>query len=178
MIDKSILTECYADTILLEVLVPTRSGYNKQNGCNAVAKAVKSHDGFRLGISDKDKKVVKYLEEFEEIDRIEGSLILLRHKNAEVHHYFILIIPALETWVINICKEEDISLKDYGIGNTLKDLKRITKSAISKNDVNLNNLFKSIKSKEGNKSINKLKGWVTLLKEKQYTVSTDDLKKS
>ena len=69
MSSTSIIPECYVDTNLIETLVPPKDGkgYNHRKGCPAVAKVMmeKFADRFALGIMDKDKKMVKYLEEFD-----------------------------------------------------------------------------------------------------------------
>lgn len=175
--DKSILTECYGDTILIEKLIPTLVGYNKQHGCAAVANKVKEHNGFRLGIIDNDKRRIKYLDEFEEIDSIKNSLILMKHKDSKIHHYFILICPALEKWILEICEASAINLEDFEIGHSLEGLKKVTKSAISKYDTKLHSLFRQIKKLENsNLSVNTLIRWVTLLKEKNYIVTVEELK--
>lgn len=70
--EKSIMPECFADTLLIETLVPPRTGYNHQMGCFKVEKEMrfgKLRDKFAVGIIDNDKHQVKYLEEFEQIDK-------------------------------------------------------------------------------------------------------------
>lgn len=51
------MPECYADTLLIETLVPCKRGYNHKKSCNEVAKGMQSvfKDKFALGIIDKDK---------------------------------------------------------------------------------------------------------------------------
>jgi hypothetical protein len=78
------MPECYADTLLIEILVPSKGGYNHKFGCfnvEAEMKSGKLKDQFAVGIIDKDKSQIEYLAEFDEIDKVEGSLILWRHDN-------------------------------------------------------------------------------------------------
>jgi hypothetical protein len=177
--DKSIMPECYADTLLIETLVPTKIGYNHQAGCFTVEREMKLgkfKDRFALGIIDNDKVQIKYLREFEVIDRVERSLILWRHQNKGKHHYIIQICPALEQWILDVCKEERINAGDFGIESDLSALKRYTKSNNSGNDKYLMALFKEISSKNKNRNVEKLKSWITLLKEKHYQVEINQLK--
>jgi len=50
---------------------------------------MKGINGFALGIIDNDKKRIKYLENFNSVDQVEGDLILWRHKDLNIHHWFI-----------------------------------------------------------------------------------------
>lgn len=58
--EKSIMPECYADTLLIETVEPTKNGYNHKMGCFKVESEMKSgtfKDQFAVGIIDmiKDK---------------------------------------------------------------------------------------------------------------------------
>ena len=77
--DKSIIPECFADTLFIETLVPTTKGYNHQRSCFKVEATMKELNSFALGIIDKDKKQIKYLDKFKIVDEVEGDLILWRH---------------------------------------------------------------------------------------------------
>jgi hypothetical protein len=167
------MPECYADTLLIETLVPTNIGYNHQAGCFTVEREMrlgKFKDRFALGIIDSDKVKIKYLKDFDVIDKVEGSLILWRHRNKAKHHYIIQMCPALEQWILDMCREEDINLGDFGINPNLEALKKYTKSDASMNDKKLIALFKEICSKNDNLRVRKLKGWITVLKEENYQI--------
>ncbi len=172
--DKSIMPECYADTLLIETLVPPKSGYNHKHSCFKVESAMKSVDKFALGIIDNDKKQIKYLEKFEIIDELTGSLILWKHNN--LSQFIIQICPALEKWVLNVCETENIDVTEIGLMHDLEEMKRYTKSVSSIEDKKLKWLFKAISNKEENISVRKLRGWVKLLKEKNYQVEINELK--
>jgi hypothetical protein len=133
----------------------------------------KLRDEFAVGIIDNDKRQVKYLEEFEEIDKVEGSLILWKHKNKS--HFIIQICPALEKWILNICESEGINLNELGLSSELETLKYYTKSLSGIKDEKLLKLFKRINSLVNNSSVKKLKNWIELLKEKNYQVDINDL---
>ena len=178
MNDKSIMPECYADTLLIQTLIPTKQGYNHKHNCFKVETAMAKgelKDKFALGIIDNDKKAIRYLNEFEIINNYNEELKLWQHK--EKHHYIIQFCPALEKWIIGICKEGNINLNEYGLDNSLEGLKKHTKSIVSLTDEKLNRLFKAIKNKsEEIASVQKLTKWVTLLKNKQYQVDINELR--
>jgi len=173
------MPECYADTLLIETLVPAKNGYNHKRSCFKVETEMtqgKLKDRFAVGIIDNDKVKIKYLKEFEIVDKVEGSLILWRNKNKARHHFIIQVCPALERWILNICGNENIVLAEFGIANDLEGLKKYTKSISSLEDEKLKALFKAISSKEENICIRKLKNWISLLKEKNYKVDINELK--
>ena len=109
--DKAIMPECFADTLLIETLVPPKTGYNHKHSCLKVEAAMKNSNSFAVGIIDKDKKAIRYLEQFEVIDEIENSLLLWKHKSKL--QFIIQICPALEKWILNICESENIPMKGH-----------------------------------------------------------------
>jgi hypothetical protein len=177
--DKSIMPECYADTLLIQTLVPTKIGYNHQHSCFKVEGEMRLGrlmDQFALGIIDKDKETIGYIREFDNIDEVAGSLILWRHKNNAKHHYIIQICPVLEKWILNLCAAEGIQIEQFGLSNSLEGLKEHTKSRASLFDEKLISLFREIDSKNNNSSIRKLKNWVRTLKDQNYNVDINQLK--
>ena len=172
--DKSIIPECYADTLLIETLVPTNKGYNHQRNCFKVEATMKGLNSFALGIIDKDKKQIKYLDSFKVIDKIEGDLILWRHADERIHHWIIQICPALERLLLKICETENIDMVDFG-ENKLDGIKYYTKSTSRLDNPKLLALFSEINRKNENVIVRKLKGWVKLLKEKNYKVDINEL---
>ncbi len=174
--DKSIIPECFADTLLIETLVPTKKGYNHQHSCFKVEATMKRLNSFAVGIIDKDKKQIRYLEQFKIIDELKGkgALILWRHKEESKHHFVVQICPALEQWINEICDEEKIDMSDFG-ENTLEGIKYFTKSISRLNNPKLQTLFNEINSKNENRSVKKLKNWIRLLKEKNYQVDINEL---
>ena len=133
MDDLSFIPECYVDTNLIEILVPPTRQYNHQKGCGTVAKVMqeKFADRFAVGIIDKDKKEVKYLEEFE-IVCSKNSLIL--HKHSVRSHYMIQITPAMELFIIKNALECGISLRDFDLPSDLTLFKKESKTVTSNRD--------------------------------------------
>lgn len=170
------MPECYADTLMIETFVPPFKRYNHKHSCSQVENEMvrgKLKDKFAVGIIDKDKKTIKYLSEFEEKDKVEGSLILWRHKSIEKHHFIIQIQPALEKWITNICEAERIELK--GLPVTFDRLKKYTKKQSDFENNSLKDLFAKMNERNENISIRKLKTWIKLLKEKNYSVDINEL---
>ncbi len=176
MIELSIMTECFADTLMIETFLPSKKRYNHKHSCYQVEKEMvtgKLKDKFAVGIIDKDKKRIKYLDEFDIIDKVENSLILWAHKNDDKHHYFIQIDTALEKWIVNICTKENISQEE--ISFDLEELKKYTKKQSSIKNESLKLLFEQMKSKTENLSVRRLTAWIKLLTEKNYNVGIKDL---
>ena len=167
------MPECYADTLLIQTLVPTLRGYNHKHSCFKVESSMKESDKFAVGIIDNDKKQIKYLSQFNIIDLYKDDLILWKHKVK--HHYIIQICPALEKWILKVCEMEGIDLVDFELENDLDGLKRITKSLSSMYNKRLEGLFKEIRNTQ-NESVGKLKGWIDLLKVENYRIDINDLK--
>ncbi len=94
--DLHVIPECFIDTRLVKALVPPLVRYNHQHGCSNVAKFMQSKlkGDFALGIIDKDKKALKYLDECQLVCEHDGFLQLLKHQTQ--NHFLIIIRPAME----------------------------------------------------------------------------------
>jgi hypothetical protein len=173
--DLSIIPECYVDTNLIETLVPPQTHYNHQKGCGTVTKVMQERfaDRFALGIIDKDKREVKYLNDFQEVCK-SGSLVLHKHKTR--HHYIIQIRPAIERFIIAGAVAVGIVLTDFDLPSDFELLKRESKKTNSKNDTRFKYLFKSLIQK-GAPEVLKLESWVRYLKENTYQVDLATLQK-
>lgn len=129
-------------------------------------------DRFSIGIIDKDKRVLNYLNEFNEVCR-SSSLILHRHKTR--HHYFIQIYPAIERFILDNANACDLSLPDFNLPTGFDEFKKLTKSVDSKNDDRFRRLFKAM-DRHGTVEIKRLAAWIKYLKEHQYNTKIDDLR--
>jgi hypothetical protein len=172
--DEHIFSECYADTVLIEKLVPPTSRYNHQKGCSTVALRMKEMNAFALGVIDRDKKEIKYLEEFELINEVDNSLKLWKHKGRP--QYFIQICPALEKWMIDVCNQGGIDMTEFELSNDFKELSRTTKSIASSKDKRINNLCAAIAERDDIEAIRRLKAWIKYLKAKNYDADINELK--
>lgn len=129
-------------------------------------------DKFAVGIIDNDKKKAKYLSKFIEIDRIGNDLKLYKHN--ELHQYYVEINPAIEVWILKVCEQKKIDISDFNLPDDLKALKKITKPQTSVEDKRFIDLFLRFNI-SGNRSVLKLKTWIKLLKEKNYSVDINEL---
>ena len=172
--DQSVIPECFIDTNLLETLVPPIGQYNHQKGCGTVTKVMKERfaDRFALGIIDRDKHELDYLNEFNEICR-HGSLILHKHKTR--HHYIIQINPAIERFILKNADAIGVSLRVFDLPTDFDQLKKESKTVNSKKDQRFKKLFKTL-SNHGAPDILKLESWVRYLKEKNYEADMDKLR--
>lgn len=172
--DLAIIPECYVDTNLLETLVPPKKQYNHQKGCGTVTKVMqeKFTNGFVVGIIDKDKKEVNYLNEFDEIEKTDG-LILHKHKTRP--HYIIQIVPGMERFIFNCLAEANIAPTDFELPEDFELFKKESKTVNSKDDDRFKRLFKALR-KAGSAEILRMADLINYLKEKNYTADENELK--
>jgi hypothetical protein len=130
-------------------------------------------DEFALGVIDRDKKEVGYLEEFSSVfchTKTDGAPQIELFKHTKKHHYLI-IHTNMEQWILDCVNENNINLADFGLPNTLKALTKITKTSTSENSdtysKNLKDLFKTLLD-ANEKSLLLLQYWVENLKTENY----------
>lgn len=181
MIEFHIMPECYIDTMLIETLVPSVNKYNHQKGCSTIenqminrnGKIGKFYDKFALGIIDNDKRQISYLKECNIIDQSRDDIYLFKHDSK--HHYFILINPGQEQWIINSSIRLGLELNNFNLPSKLEELRLISKKIVTINDKRFKNLFIEF-SKSDDSTLRKLKSWLTILINDNYNVKIDDLK--
>jgi hypothetical protein len=142
MKEIAVIPECFVDTCLTETIT-NADHFNHQKGCGAVSKLMqgKLNDAFALGIIDKDKKLLPYLNEF---DLLAGKESLSLYKHPYKHHYIIQISPAIEIFILKAVKEKNINLSDFNLPDTLKELIKFTKNETSKNNPVFKQLFQKL----------------------------------
>jgi len=181
-----IVPECYVDTMLVHsfLKIEKNKKCNHKHGCFNVERELRSgglKDNFGVGIIDNDKVEVKYLDEFFILDTIcyqsgeSESLVLWKHNNSKLHHYFIQICPAIEKWILQVCHESLIDLNDFGLPADLEGIKKITKSQRSSYDDRFVQLFNVMRQSE-HLSIRKLQNWLNILVKDNYNVDINELK--
>lgn len=176
--DQHIIPECYIDTKLVKMLVPPQVRYNHQHGCSNVEKVMKERlrGEFALGIIDKDKKALRYLDQCQLVCEQAESLQLHKHENE--HHYLIIIRPAMERWILNTANVAGLSLRDFDLPDDLDKLCDLTKTAKSdKQDPNaqkFSHLFKEVRRCNPS-SVAVLTFWITYLKANPYTADLNML---
>lgn len=144
MAELYIIPECYVDTNLLETLVPTAKGYNHQKGCNNVVKVMqmKLTNDFAVGIVDKDKRQIRYVDEFKELAHT-SSLYFYKHPDKA--HYLIMIFPAVDSFILKCAEEKEIDMESLGLSSDLKSFTYQTKKVSSKEDATFKRLFQVLK---------------------------------
>lgn len=172
--DYQVIPECYVDTNLIETLVPPRGRYNHQKGCSNVTKIMQGElaGSFALGIIDRDKHQVAYLEAFQEVCN-NGHLIL--HKHPTRHHYIIQITPAAERFILINAAAVNISLEDYGLPSDFEQLKKVAKTVNSKNDARFKGLFRALRQQNA-PDIPRLAAWINYLKSHNFDADLDVLR--
>lgn len=174
-LDYFVIPECYVDTALVETIVPpdNQRGYNHQMGCSKVATKMQNElrDDFAVGIIDKDKREIKYLEEFKLVEQ-KGNLFLYKH--SERPHFIIQISPAIERFILCASEETNIDLAEYGLQNNLESLKQKTKKQTSKNDPHLRQLFRELKKRKASEVVTLFK-WIDYLKKNNYKSQIEEI---
>jgi|APTNR8051073442_1049403.scaffolds.fasta_scaffold00768_7 hypothetical protein len=155
MKELQILPECYADTLLAEVL-----GFEKPNhkaNINEVAKTMKHtlKTSLAVGLIDDDKVTQEYFEEFSEYDR-KYNTILKKHPDRK--HYLIVLNPAFEKWVFNAANISGIDPIKYGFRDIIA-FKDATKTIHARKNHNIKNFLNAIKQKLNN-PITQITQWI------------------
>lgn len=165
-----IISEWYVDTNLVETLVCT-AGCNHQKGCNQVAKVMqeKFADRFAVGIIDADKRKPGYLNDFNVIASSK-HVQLFRHISRA--HYFILIHPAIDGFILDCEQAGGVNVADYGLSPVLKNFTVQTKNVMSNRDLRFKKLFRNI---EDVTEIKLLRSLLSYLVCATYSASDKDL---
>ncbi len=160
--EDNFVVECFFDTILIKAILKTKK-INHKKGCPNVVKEIESgklKDDFAVGIIDRDKREFDYIKDkFNEIEKFD-NLVLLKHKTKQ--HYFILIVPAIESWILKVAEEGGVNIEKFGLSKDLNKLKQETKTMYAEKNQNLLNLCKQLVGSEG-KTIKKLADWLNYL---------------
>lgn len=171
------MPECYIDTNLIETIVPperigSTCGYNHQRSCNKVINEMlgKLKDDFAVGIVDKDKNPLARTSEFELITE-KQALKLYKHRQKQ---HYLIFHPPIEQWLLDEAEQLNISLANYGLPTTLKELLNETKNEFSKKDPKFKPLFRVLK--DNARGIKLLAEWISYLKQHPYNANINELK--
>ena len=165
-----IMPECYVDTNLIEYLV--KAGVNHQHSCTKVVGLLKNNfaDKFAIGIIDKDKVELGYINECNTIAETE-HLTFMKHNTG--HQYLITVKPAIDKFILDSAKEQNVTPETYGLPSDLKEFTQVSKSVTSNNDTRFKELFEDIKD---NYEIKVLRRVLKYLSDNQYKVDMETLK--
>jgi hypothetical protein len=169
------IPECNLDTALIEVLLSTSNSVNHSKGNSGVVGKMKEKlsDSFALGIIDRDKIVVKGLEEFDQINRLSKECLkLFSHPSRE--HYIIQICPAIERWLLKECSKGGIIPSDlkYGLPDNVKKMADL-KHKTQRGDIRFKRLFNDMLANESCDEIRELKRWLLFFRENNYKSNID-----
>lgn len=171
--EGSFVPECYFDTVLVRTILRVQTALNHKKGCNNVVNALKEgklKDVFAVGIVDRDKRELDYLDEFKayEFDK----LVLFKHKSK--HHYIIQLNPPIEKWIIEVAKEAKIDLKSLGLPSEVDKLKRLTKSEAARETPEIVNLCETL-LRSDSVTISRFAGWIKHLRDHKYKADINQL---
>lgn len=167
-----IFPECFVDTNITKTLLYL-DGVNHRHGCNNVLKGMKeckSAEKFAVGIIDDDKKKPADFQKFRIITESE-HLKLLKHEDRQ--HFLIVVCKAAEDFLIACVNELQLNMFDYGLPNTMEELKKITKNCDSDKNPQIKKLINAIRNSS---EMSRLNRTITYLQEEQNNVSVDTLK--
>lgn len=166
-----VMPECFVDTNLIEYLL--NAGVNHQHCCSKVVGQLKSTfaDKFAIGIIDKDKVQLGYIQECDVIAKTE-HLTLMKHRKR--HQYLITIAPAVDKFVLDCAQEQMVDVKAFGLPDELRSFTDETKRVSSNSDPRFKSLFAAIKN---NSEIHSLKMVLKYLCDNKYTSDSDHLRK-
>ena len=158
-----VMPECFVDTNLIEYLL--NAGVNHQHCCSKVVGQMNSTfaDRFAVGIIDKDKVQLGYIQECDVIAQTE-HLALMKHR--ERHQYLITIAPAIDKFVLDCAQEQMVDVKAFCLPDELRRFTNETKRVSSNSDPRFKSLFEAIKN---NNEMQSLKMALTYLCENQYS---------
>ena len=164
------MPECFVDTNLIEYLL--NAGVNHQHCCSQVVGQLKSKfaDKFAIGIIDKDKVQLGYIQECDVIAQTE-HLTLMKHRKR--HQYLITIAPAVDKFVLDCAEEQMVDVKAFGLPSELMKFTKESKSVSSNSDPRFKSLFAAIRN---NSEIHSLKMALKYLCENQYSSDSAYLK--
>ena len=138
-----VMPECFVDTNLIEYLL--NAGVNHQHCCSKVVGQLKSTfaDKFAIGIIDKDKVQLGYIQECDVIAQTE-HLTLMKHRKR--HQYLITIAPAVDKFVLDCAEEQMVDVKAFGLPSELMKFTKESKSVSSNSDPRFKSLFAAIRN--------------------------------
>lgn len=171
--EGSFVPECYFDTVLVRAVLQTDKALNHKKGCNNVVKVMtegRLKDVFAVGVVDKDKEELSYLNEFNgyKFDK----LILHKHKNK--HHYIIQLNPPIEKWITEVTDEANLDLEHFGLPKDIGKLKKLTKSELASETPELVSLCWAL-LQSNSQTISKFASWIRYLKENRYKSDINQL---
>ncbi|MBK7937045.1 MAG: hypothetical protein IPJ82_08090 [Lewinellaceae bacterium] len=151
-----VVPECYADTLLVEMLGIKKPNHVLNSNINYVLERVKkSRPGQKVvGIIDSDRgKSEKFLDGF--------KLIEERHnikKYARGKHTILVVCPAFEGWVFKVAADENVEPAKYGFDSKKKFANECKRHDVKRNE-RVKNFLGLLKQKKS-PGFTQLKTWI------------------
>jgi hypothetical protein len=109
-----------------------------------------------IGFIDGDKKKPAYLSNFKVVEKIK-SVQLLKH--ADKDQYLVVVSPAMDRFIFDLCGELEINVAKYGLPKDFKGFLTITKKVSIRKDIKFKNLLNTIKQKNP-LAVSKIQSWI------------------
>ena len=166
-----VMPECYVDTNLIEYLL--NASVNHQHSCSKVVAQLNTtfSEKFAIGIIDKDKVELGYVKECRTIAESK-HITLLKHQSKS--QYLIMVAPAIDGFIIDCAKEQNVNMMNFGLPAALQDFIKISKNVTSNKDPRFKNLFAAIKD---NVEIKTLKNTLKHPCQQQYHTDEELIKR-
>lgn len=148
-----VVPECYADTLLVEIL-----GFKRPNHQLGIGKVIGMFDKnlknrAAVGIIDDDKVKPKELDHFEDSESAFKIKRLIKDK-----HSILVISPAFEDWIFENAKAVNIDPSQYGF-RTKKFFKEVCKKQDADENIQLKQFLNTLKQKNA-PGFTQLKTWI------------------
>ena len=127
-------------------------------------------DEFAVGVVDKDKRQIRYVDEFEEVAHTDS---LFFYKHPDRAHYLVMVSPAVDGFILKCAEDVKMDMGQFGLSSDLKSFTEQTKKVSSKEDVTFKNLFQKLKKAD---EVVVLKNALKYLKENKYQSDPERLK--
>lgn len=152
----NLIPECNVDTVFVEAL-----GYRDPNHAPSVTQVCvilekKSAKERAIGFIDSDKKMPAYLDQFKPIAS-SADVKLLQHSNKL--QYLVIVMPAMDKFLFNLCQELGIDLTKYRLPTQYKAFQELTKKESIRRNNDFRNLLNAICQKNP-PAIEKIKSWI------------------
>ena len=155
-----IFPECFVDTNILKTLLQV-DGVNHQYGCSRVLASMNAGrfaDSFAIGVIDDDKKKTYNYQDFLELCRSE-HLVLFVYKTAE-------------DFLLACANELELNMLEYGLPDTLDELKSVTKDNESDKDPKIKKLVNAVRPST---EMGRLDRTIKYLQDKRYDADVNEL---
>lgn len=151
----NIIPECYADTLLVEMLGFMTPGHKLGIGEVKNTLTVKFKNSPAVGIIDNDKKKPSDFKEFELVEECEG---LQRRLKANTKHTIIVITPAFENWVFQNAEKVEVDPQKYGF-KSAKYFRSVCKRQDANQNQSLKQFINTLKQKNA-PGLQQLRIWI------------------